>query len=159
MCRCRAPRSFQGDYTAIGLAHAKLGEAMALLDRSQHMATADRTGLPIVTIAGDKRVFGTYFRVGFYGWRFGNIDGCEFVYREPGITKLAEISGRLEQTYAERFGRDNVHIVKDSNTVNRQRLHADVAYIQCTYVEPYFDEGDLRHRRTHWRRSVNVSVA
>lgn len=46
--------------------------------------------------APSKRVFGTYFRVGFYGARFGDLDGQEFVYKEPSITKLAEISHRLE---------------------------------------------------------------
>lgn len=44
-----------------------------------------------------KRVFGTYFRVGFYGHKFGDdLDGNEFVYKEPAITKLPEISCRLE---------------------------------------------------------------
>ena len=28
-----------------------------------------------------KRVFGTYFRVGFYGGRFGDLAGEEFVYK------------------------------------------------------------------------------
>ena len=41
-------------------------------------------------------MFGTYFRVGFYGSRFGDLDGNEFVYKEPAITKLPEISHRLE---------------------------------------------------------------
>lgn len=41
-------------------------------------------------------MFGTYFRVGFYGARFGDLDEQEFVYKEPSITKLAEISHRLE---------------------------------------------------------------
>ena len=43
-----------------------------------------------------QRVFGTYFRVGFYGARFGDLDEQEFVYKEPSITQLAEISHRLE---------------------------------------------------------------
>jgi hypothetical protein len=34
--------------------------------------------------------------VGFYGSRFGDLDEQEFVYKEPSITKLAEISHRLE---------------------------------------------------------------
>ena len=41
-------------------------------------------------------MFGTYFRVGFYGHKFGDLDGEEFVYKEPPITKLPEISHRLE---------------------------------------------------------------
>jgi len=41
-------------------------------------------------------MFGTYFRVGLYGSKFGDLDRHEFVYKEPAITKLAEISHRLE---------------------------------------------------------------
>lgn len=43
-----------------------------------------------------KRVFGTYFRVGFYGIRFGDLNGEEFIYKEPTLTKLPEIFSRLE---------------------------------------------------------------
>ena len=41
-------------------------------------------------------MFGTYYRVGFYGGWFAELDGQEFIYKEPAITKLAEISHRLE---------------------------------------------------------------
>ena len=41
-------------------------------------------------------MFGTYFRVGFYGHKFGDLDGDEFVYKEPPITKLPEVAHRLE---------------------------------------------------------------
>lgn len=43
-----------------------------------------------------KRVFGTYFRVGFYGSKFGDLDQQEFVYKEPTLTKLPEIFSRLQ---------------------------------------------------------------
>lgn len=47
-------------------------------------------------------MFGTYFRVGFYGTKFDDVDGQEFIYKEPGITKLAEIASRLEVNDEER---------------------------------------------------------
>ena len=43
-----------------------------------------------------KRVFGTYFRVGFYGSKFGDLNSEEFIYKEPTLTKLPEIFSRLE---------------------------------------------------------------
>lgn len=49
-----------------------------------------------LSVQEGKRIFGTYFRVGFYGHKFGDLDGEEFVYKEPAITKLPEISHRLE---------------------------------------------------------------
>uniref|UniRef100_A0A3Q3BHB6 Dedicator of cytokinesis 6 n=1 Tax=Kryptolebias marmoratus TaxID=37003 RepID=A0A3Q3BHB6_KRYMA len=62
-----------------------------------------------------QQMFGTYFRVGFYGCQFGDLDEQEFVYKEPSITKLAEISHRLEEFYSVKFGDDVVEIIKDSN--------------------------------------------
>ncbi|XP_008589537.1 PREDICTED: dedicator of cytokinesis protein 7-like [Galeopterus variegatus] len=67
-------------------------------------------------------MFGTYFRVGFYGTKFGDLDEQEFVYKEPAITKLAEISHRLEGFYGERFGEDVVEVIKDSNPVDKCKL-------------------------------------
>lgn len=49
-----------------------------------------------VSLQGHKRMFGTYFRVGFYGAKLGDLDEREFIYKEPGITHLPEISHRLE---------------------------------------------------------------
>ena len=44
-------------------------------------------------------MMGTYFRVAFYGSLFGDIDTEEFVYKEPNITKLPEISNRLHVSW------------------------------------------------------------
>merc|ERR1719412_3277888 len=86
-----------------------------------------------------KRVFGTYFRVGFYGQRFGDLDGEEFIYKEPALTKLPEIACRLETFYGNKFGQDNLIIIKDSKQVELSKLNSDKAYIQVTFAEPYFD--------------------
>ncbi|CAF5073509.1 unnamed protein product, partial [Rotaria sp. Silwood1] len=40
----------------------------------------------------NNRLFGTYFCFGFYGTKFNEVDGQEFIYKEPDITKLAEIA-------------------------------------------------------------------
>jgi len=69
------------DYKKLAAVHGKLQEAFTKI---MHQSS------------GWERVFGTYFRVGFYGARFGDLDEQEFVYKEPSITKLAEISHRLE---------------------------------------------------------------
>ncbi|XP_040264247.1 dedicator of cytokinesis protein 7 isoform X4 [Bufo bufo] len=103
-----------------------------------------------------KRMFGTYFRVGFYGTRFGDLDEQEFVYKEPAITKLAEISHRLEGFYGERFGEDGVEVIKDSNPVDKCKLDANKAFIQITYVEPYFDTYEMKDRITYFDKNYNL---
>ncbi|KAG8130614.1 hypothetical protein E2320_017328 [Naja naja] len=71
---------------------------------------------------GQKRMFGTYFRVGFYGAVFGDLDEQEFVYKEPAITKLPEISHRLEGFYGQCFGEDRIVVIKDSIPVEKNKL-------------------------------------
>ncbi|XP_039591195.1 dedicator of cytokinesis protein 7 isoform X9 [Polypterus senegalus] len=103
-----------------------------------------------------KRMFGTYFRVGFYGTKFSDLDEQEFVYKEPAITKLAEISHRLEGFYGERFGEDMVEVIKDSNPVDKCKLDPNKAYIQITYVEPYFDTYEMKDRITYFDKNYNL---
>uniref|UniRef100_A0A663FKU7 Dedicator of cytokinesis 8 n=2 Tax=Accipitrinae TaxID=8955 RepID=A0A663FKU7_AQUCH len=105
---------------------------------------------------GQKRMFGTYFRVGFYGSKFGDLDEQEFVYKEPAITKLPEISHRLEGFYGQCFGEDAVEVIKDSAPVDKRKLDPNKAYIQITFVEPYFDEYEMKDRVTYFEKNFNL---
>lgn len=110
----------------------------------------------IVKLQG-KRIFGTYFRVGFYGSRFGDLDGEEYIYKEKVLAKLPEIAHRFEQFYCDKYGKENVVIIKDSKIVEPSKLDQAKAYIQITYVEPYFDDFELRDRVTAFEKSYNIS--
>ncbi|XP_072255666.1 dedicator of cytokinesis protein 6 isoform X5 [Pyxicephalus adspersus] len=129
------------DYKKLAVVHGKLQEAFNKITNQ---------------ITGWERMFGTYFRVGFYGSKFGDLDEQEFVYKEPSITKLAEISHRLEEFYTERFGEGTVQVVKDSNPVDKSKLDPNKAYIQITYVEPYFDTYELKDRVTYFDKNYNL---
>uniref|UniRef100_A0A3Q3AR26 Dedicator of cytokinesis 8 n=1 Tax=Kryptolebias marmoratus TaxID=37003 RepID=A0A3Q3AR26_KRYMA len=105
---------------------------------------------------GHKRMFGTYFRVGFYGAKFGDLDEREFIYKEPGITHLPEISHRLENFYSQCFRDDTLVMIKDSTPVNRKQLNPNKAYIQITFVEPYFDDYEMKDRLTNFEKNFNL---
>uniref|UniRef100_A0A7N6AHZ5 Dedicator of cytokinesis 8 n=1 Tax=Anabas testudineus TaxID=64144 RepID=A0A7N6AHZ5_ANATE len=105
---------------------------------------------------GHKRMFGTYFRVGFYGAKFGDLDEREFIYKEPGITHLPEISHRLENFYSQCFGEETLVMIKDSTPVDRKQLNPSKAYIQITYVEPYFDDYEMKDRLTNFEKNFNL---
>ncbi|XP_066567304.1 dedicator of cytokinesis protein 8 isoform X2 [Amia ocellicauda] len=105
---------------------------------------------------GHKRMFGTYFRVGFYGTKFGDLDEREFVYKEPNITKLPEISHRLENFYSQCFGQDALEVIKDSAPVDKTKLNPNKAYIQITFVEPFFDEYEMKDRLTNFEKNFNL---
>ncbi|CAD5111868.1 DgyrCDS1134 [Dimorphilus gyrociliatus] len=103
-----------------------------------------------------KRPFGTYFRVGFYGSNFGEIDGDEYIYKERSFTGLAEISQRLENLFGAQFGRGTVEILKDSNQICRENLDPNKMYLQITYVEPFFEDFELLQRKSSFQRNFNI---
>ncbi|XP_074864172.1 dedicator of cytokinesis protein 11 isoform X2 [Carettochelys insculpta] len=105
-----------------------------------------------------KRLLGTFFRVAFYGQTFfEEEDGKEYVYKEPKLTGLSEISLRLLKLYGEKFGAENVKIIQDSNKVNAKDLDPKYAHIQVTYVKPYFEDKELLERKTEFERNHNIS--
>ncbi|XP_038660625.1 dedicator of cytokinesis protein 8 isoform X1 [Scyliorhinus canicula] len=109
-----------------------------------------------ITAKGSKRMFGTYFRVAFYGAKFGDLDEHEYVYKEPTITKLPEISHRLEAFYGKCFGEDAAEVIKDSSPVEKSKLDPNKAYIQITFVEPFFDDYEMKDRITHFEKNFNL---
>nr|XP_055053130.1 dedicator of cytokinesis protein 11 isoform X2 [Misgurnus anguillicaudatus] len=105
-----------------------------------------------------RRLLGTYFRVAFYGQSFfEEEDGKEYIYKEPKLTGLSEISLRLSSLYGEKFGTENVKIMQDSNKVNQKDLDPKFAYIQVTFVKPYFDEKELLERKTDFEKCHNIN--
>lgn len=48
---------------------------------------------------------------------FEEEDGKEYIYKEPKLTGLSEISQRLLTLYGDKFGQENVRILQDSNKV------------------------------------------
>ena len=55
------------------------------------------------------------------------------------------------------MGSDKVEIIKDSNEVDTSKLDGGKAYIQVTYVEPYFEDWELKNRLTVFDKSFNIS--
>ncbi|XP_064913471.1 dedicator of cytokinesis protein 9 isoform X2 [Columba livia] len=104
-----------------------------------------------------KRLLGTYFRVAFFGQGFfEDEDGKEYIYKEPKLTPLSEISQRLQKLYSDKFGSENVKMIQDSGKVNPKDLDSKYAYIQVTHVIPYFEEKELQERKTDFERTHNI---
>ena len=86
----------------------------------------------------EARMLGSYYRVGFYGRRFGpRLDGLEFIYKLPKITRLSEVSTRLRSLYSAQL-QCPVRVLPDSNPVDRSRLDPEDAVLQLTFVHPVF---------------------
>ncbi|KAL4203111.1 hypothetical protein AMTRI_Chr01g102360 [Amborella trichopoda] len=90
----------------------------------------------------------TYYRVGFYGSRFGKLDRKEYVYREARDVRLGDIMEKLSHIYESRMdGSHTLHIIPDSRQVNADELQPGVCYLQITSVDPVMEDEDLGSRR------------
>lgn len=54
---------------------------------------------------------------GFLQGFFEDEDGKEYIYKEPKLTPLSEISQRLQKLYSDKFGPENVKMIQDSGKV------------------------------------------
>uniref|UniRef100_A0A8C0PD24 Dedicator of cytokinesis 10 n=1 Tax=Canis lupus familiaris TaxID=9615 RepID=A0A8C0PD24_CANLF len=91
-------------------------------------------------VNSEKRLFGRYYRVAFYGQGFfEEEEGKEYIYKEPKLTGLSEISQRLLKLYADKFGADNVKIIQDSNKVNAGPMAYARAFLEETNAKRYPD--------------------
>lgn len=50
---------------------------------------------------------------------FEEEDGKEYIYKEPKVTSLPEICERLRSLYTDKFCKDAIKFIKDSNKVSR----------------------------------------
>ncbi|KAB2601883.1 dedicator of cytokinesis protein 7 [Pyrus ussuriensis x Pyrus communis] len=90
----------------------------------------------------------TYYRVGFYGDRFGKLDRKEYVYREPRDVRLGDIMEKLSHIYESRMdGNHTLHIIPDSRQVKADELQPGACYLQITAVDPVMEDEDLGSRR------------
>ncbi|XP_072315013.1 dedicator of cytokinesis protein 11 isoform X2 [Eucyclogobius newberryi] len=109
-------------------------------------------------IQSRRRLLGTYFRVALYGQGFFEEEDCkEYIYKEPKLTGLSEISQRLLTLYGEKFGPENVKIIQDSNKVNPKELDPKFAYVQVTFVKPYFEEKEAPEKKTDFEKCHNIN--
>ena len=106
---------------------------------------------------GNERVnFGLKFLYNLQAY-YEEEHGQEYIYKEPKVTSLSEISERLYRLYSEKFGSENVKMIMDSIPVDVNELDLKVAYIQVTHVVPYFEKYELETRQTEFELNHDVS--
>jgi len=127
------------EFSRLAVAYASLHDAYAKI---------------VDVMASGKRLLGRYYRVAFFGRAFKDDDGKEYIYKEPKLTSLPEISERLQNKYQAKYG--NLKILQDSSKVKAEELNPAVNYIQLTFVRPHFDEEELQRRSTDFERENNI---
>jgi len=102
------------------------------------------------------RLLGSYYRVVFHGKGFEELDGKEFVYKEPKITRYQEISERLLKLYSGRLGGAKVKLWQSPKDIDPSRLESGTCCIHITSVEPYFPKSEQLLRITYYERHNNI---
>uniref|UniRef100_T1GAE7 DOCKER domain-containing protein n=1 Tax=Megaselia scalaris TaxID=36166 RepID=T1GAE7_MEGSC len=142
-------------YRLIVPIYEKRRDYYSLMSSHQHLSQV-YTKIIEVNRSG-KRMLGRFYRVVFYGQAYFEEDhGIEYVYKEPKLTTLSEISERLFKQYKDKFGNDLVKMIMDSSPVNVNDLDPKIAYIQVTHVIPYFCKDELDNRQNEFEQNHDV---
>ena len=106
----------------------------------------------------NSRFLGMYYRVGFYGAKYNpedELDGKEYIYKEPQLTRLADVCDRLQRMYETKYKCDVV-ILMDNSIVDRSKLDAEKLYIQITSLDPYHESSDRSRRTSKFDLETNI---
>jgi hypothetical protein len=99
-----------------------------------------------VATEGNTRLFNNYYRVGFYGPRFGPLNETQYVYREPSSVRLADFQNRMVVNFSAAL---NSEVKPVSNKpIEEQGLAADGHYIQIVSVNPIWVPSKFREKKT-----------
>jgi hypothetical protein len=101
-------------YDALATAHVELAACVREL-----AATAGGTG---TVGAGKPRFLASHYAVRYIGTRFGPLRGRMFVFRERRLTRLAEVTARLQGRYAARWGPEAVEVLPGAGAVDPATL-------------------------------------
>ena len=88
-----------------------------------------------------ERLFGKYFRVGFYGNKFGSLNRLEYIYKEPKLTHILEMSERLKNYYCLQV-KDNILTLDASKSIDD--IDMNQCYMQITHVEPFRESSIIK---------------
>lgn len=107
-----------------------------------------------------KRLLGKFYKVAFFGKDFFEDEsGKEYIYKEPKVTSLPEISQRLKDLFSTKFGANNVRLIMSEKEVDEKKdCDPRYAYIQIIHVIPFnhiLDES--KDRITEFEKVNNVT--
>jgi len=104
----------------------------------------------------EARIWALYYRVMFYGPKWGEFDGKEYIYKAPVGVRIVDMTQRLTTQFEGQFGKGKVQVLP-LKEINRSELNPQIAYFQIASVTPYHNEEELSRRNTQWARNFNIT--
>ena len=102
-----------------------------------------------ITTEGENRLYGTYFRAGFYGEKFQELNQKEFVYKQKKLTHLLEFNEKIKSDFA----KIDPDLELADSSKNTSLFDPAKSYIQITFVEPHV----TRTTRTKFEKNSTLS--
>jgi hypothetical protein len=104
-----------------------------------------------------QRIFSNYYRIAFYGDKFGpDLDGKEFVYKEANTTRVTDITDRLKAQYSTAFGAENLVLLPNTSKVVRADLDPKKCYLQIAAVDIYLSKEELDKKPTLFKQHFGI---
>jgi hypothetical protein len=107
----------------------------------------------VIAERDQSRLLGTFYRVGFHGLKFGpRLDGREFVYKLPRITRLSEVAEQLKTLYSNQL-KCPVKVHPHSGLVELKNPEEECV-LQITFVLPSWPAEE--QRTDYLGRNTNI---
>ncbi|PRP78369.1 dedicator of cytokinesis 9, partial [Planoprotostelium fungivorum] len=102
------------------------------------------------------RLFPLYYRVAFYGTKLQELNGQEYIYKEPGGLRLAEFKEKIERQFKNRFGEEYVKPVSNMEKVDKLMTDAEFCHIQIISVRVWLPPHELKTKITPFEQNFGV---
>eukprot|EP01155_Anaeramoeba_flamelloides_P018180 Anaeramoba_flamelloidesa569396_161.p1 GENE.a569396_161~~a569396_161.p1 ORF type:complete len:698 (+),score=204.63 a569396_161:169-2262(+) len=102
------------------------------------------------------RNFGHYYRIGFYGEKFGENDKAEFIYKFKEEVMIFDLKSIFEKKF-QYLNKNNNLIFLDSKIPSNFKFEKQKCYILLTTVYPYFSEEESKKRITTFEKKNIVN--
>ncbi|KAK2957082.1 putative dedicator of cytokinesis protein 11 [Blattamonas nauphoetae] len=99
-----------------------------------------------------------YYRVGLYGYDFGEENGAVYVSREYNRLTVGDFKFRLIDKYKRRFNGKEVKIIMDASVPELSEEDLKTPHIQLAAVKPIFSDLEDSDRPTSFLKETGLSV-
>lgn len=105
-----------------------------------------------------QRLFGTYYRVGFYGAKFGDqLHGHEFIYKKQKICRLPEITTELKEIYGQQLGLQ-IKVHPNSSPIDISTLDPLDCLLQITVLKPIWPDSENLNRVSYKEKNTDLTM-
>jgi hypothetical protein len=104
-----------------------------------------------------ERFYPLYYRVGFYGSLWEDLNGKEFIYKMSTKYNLPNFKKYLLDQYSRKFG-SKVEVLTSNEEIKLDKLDPKKCYIQIASVTPHFTHEEAEERGTRFEQNFNVST-